>query len=587
MKHLFFSILIFAVCGVLNAQTEITDEQYDDFIKENAPKERAFVALQWRVSKFIDSKMWDIAVKHYERYRPLFPEMDKRFERIIQLLKANEEKVILTNLGPGINTDSSEYIPIISPDETDLFFTGYDRIDGSGGEDIFVSEKISGKWGKAKSIGKSINSAYSNEAAIGISADGNQLLLFGNFEESLGHGDIFFIDKTTNGWSTVKHFPEPINSSDWECDAFLTSDGKAMLFVSERSGGIGAYKKKGKESELHYGGNTDIYITTKTSYGWSEPINLGSVINTSYAERSPFLHPDGKTLYFSSDGHYGLGGLDVFKSVRLNEGSWTQWSEPVNLGKEINTTGGNYGYKISTSGNVAYFSADVAENTDIYSITLPKEVRPDAVATIAGKVTDASGNFLEAEIKWEDLSSGKNVGLLKSNPQDGTYFITLPLGKNYGYYAEKNGYYPVSKNINLEDRLNAANITENIILVSAETMKAKGISVRINNIFFDYDKFELKPESFPELERLVRFLKENPDAKVELSGHTDNVGTDQYNQNLSAKRAQAVVDYLIAQGCKKEFLKSKGYGKTKPTDTNETEEGRANNRRVEFSFLNK
>lgn len=587
MKHLFFSILIFAVCGILNAQTEVTDEQYDKFIKENAPNERAFVALQWRVSKFINQKMWEMAVKQYERYRPLFPEMDKRFERIIQLLKADEEKVILTNLGPGINTNGSEYLPIISPDETELFFTARDRIDGYGAEDIFVSEKTNENWGKAKNIGRSINTTYSNEGAIGISADGNQLLLFGHYKESLGHGDIYFIDKTSNGWSIVKHFPKPINSSDWDCDAFLTSDGKAMLFVSARPGGIGDYNPRDENNELHYGGNTDIYVSQKTLYGWSEPINLGSVINTPYSERSPFLHPDGKTLYFSSDGHYGLGDLDVFRSVRLKEDSWTEWSEPINLGKEINGSDYDFGYRISTSGDIAYFSVYINGYSDIYSITLPKEVRPDAVATIAGKVTDASGNFLEAEIKWEDLSSGKNVGLLKSNPQDGTYFITLPLGKNYGYYAEKKGYYPVSWNMNLSDSMNPTNITENIVLVSVENMKELGLSVRINNIFFDYDKYELKPESFPELERLVRFLKENPDAKVELSGHTDNAGTDDYNENLSAKRAQAVVDYLIAQGCKKEFLKSKGYGKTKPTDTNETEEGRANNRRVEFSFLNK
>jgi len=587
MKKAYLIIVaFFFLSGIITAQTDLTDEQIDDFIKENAPKERAFVALQLRAFKFIDLKMWDIAIQHYEKYRPLFPEMDNKIGKIIELLKADKENVIITNLGDAINTESPEFVPVISPNEKELYFTGFDRRDGYGKEDIFVSKKSSVDWEKAINIGKSINTTDKNEGCIGISADNNQLLLFGSYNESIGRGDIFYVDKTADGWSQIQHFPEPINSADWDADAFLTSDGKALMFVSDRPGGIGEYFQRGKENELHNGGNTDIYISQKTIDGWSDPINLGHIINTPYEERTPFLHPDGKTLYFSSDGHYGLGDLDVFKSVRLKEDSWTEWSEPMNLGKEINTSGYDFGYKISTSGLTAFFSAYVAENSDIYSITLPEEVRPDAVATIAGKVTDAPGNFLEAEIKWEDLSTGNNVGILKSNPQDGTYFITLPLGKNYGYYAEKKGYYPVSKNINLEHCLNSTNIIENIVLVSVETMKKQGVSVRINNIFFDYDKYELKPESFPELDRLVRFLTENPDATVEISGHTDNIGTDDYNQNLSAKRAQAVVEYLVAQGCKMEFLKSKGYGKTKPVDTNETGEGRANNRRVEFSFLN-
>lgn len=558
---------------------------YDNYIKLNAPGEDAFVAVQRVAAQYVQERQWEKAADVFRMYSPLFKKMEKRFDKIISMLEAKEEKVILRGLGLGINSESNEYAPTPSADGMLMYFTGYERSDGFGGEDIFVSNLLNNAWQKAENSGSKLNSK-TNEAIVSISADGNRIILFGNYKGTLGRGDNFYTDKTPAGWSDIRHFPEPVNSKYFDASAMITSDGNALLFVSDRPGGIGDTHFKG---ELYHGdtwGNTDIYVCIKKGSGWSEPVNLGAKINTPFAEYSPFLHPDGRTLYFSSSGNYGLGNFDVFKSVRLNDFSWTEWSEPVNLGKEINTAGDDWGYKISTSGDVAYFSGFNGDNNsdDIYSITLPKEVRPERVATIRGKVTDDKGNILETDIMWEDLSSGKNVGQLKSNPQDGTYFIALPLGKNYGYFAEKKGYYPVSKNIDLLGTSESKNITENIVLVSIQDIKEKEISVRINNIFFDYDKYEIKPESFPELDRLVKILKDT-DSKVEIAGHTDSRGKDQYNFELSKNRAQAVVNYLVSFGCSSVNLTATGYGETKPISNEETEEGYAQNRRVEFKFI--
>jgi len=566
------------------APTSTNLEKYEEFVRTNAPSEDAFVAVLRISEEYVKEHQWDRAADVFTKYRSYFTGMEKRFDKMTAMLKAAEQNLTVTNLGEGTNsTENGEYKPTPSADGFYIYFTRSENPDGMGGEDIYVSEFRDGKWQMAENMGKVINTK-GNESMNAISADGNRLLIFGNYSQSLGNGDIFYSDKTSDGWSKVKHLPEPVNSKNFESDAMITSDGNALIFTSDRPGGTGDYKEKGTEMHGDTWGNTDIYVSLKDGDEWGEPINLGSVINTPYTERTAFLHPDGRTLYFSSDGHYGLGHLDVFKSVRLSENSWTEWSEPVNLGKEINTAGDDWGYKVATSGDLAYFSAVEGGAYDIFSITLPKELRPDLVATIRGKVTDEEGKTLEADIIWEDLETGKNVGQLKSDPRKGAYFIVLPLGKNYGYYAEKKGYYPVSKNVDVRDKSKPLNITENIVLISIEEMKAKELSVRINNIFFDYNKFELKSESFTELNRLAKILKES-DLRVEISGHTDARGSDKYNLELSKNRAQSVVNYLISIGCRKENLIAKGYGETKPVSVVDTEEGYAQNRRVEFKFL--
>ena len=261
----------------------------------------------------------------------------------------------------------------------------------------------------------------------------------------------------------------------------------------------------------------------------------------------------------------------------------------MNLGKSINTVSNDWGYKINTSGLFAYFSAwneDKRYREDIYRITLPEYLRPAVVVSISGIVRDKRNRSLAADIYWEDLTENKAIGRLRSNPENGKYFIILPAGKLYGYYAKKEGYYPVSKNIDLRMTKAFSQLEENITMVSIEDMKKLGTIVKINNIFFDTDKTILRPESFPELIRLANILKDNPYSKIEIMGHTDNVGSDDHNLKLSEGRANAVYRYLISTGIDVKNMKAAGFGESKPVSTNTTEEGKQNNRRVEFRFVN-
>ncbi|MFQ5651223.1 MAG: OmpA family protein [bacterium] len=560
-------------------------EQCDGFIKQNAPSEDAFVAVQRVAARYIRGRQWEQASEVFKRYRPLFKEMDQRFARIIALLEADEEGLVVKNLGPNINTAAGEWDPTPTADGRFLYFTGYLRPDGPGRHDVFVSEFRNGQWQPAVSLGPDVNTTLGDETIDNITADGNTLLLSGRIVEGFGRIDVFYVTKTTTGWDSVRFFPSPINTRYDEQGPFITSDGKALLFDSDRPGSIGQFKLLGSPFHGDYWGNEDIYVSVVTDTGWSQPTNLGPTINTPFTEVLPFLHPDGKTLYFNSTGHYGLGRLDVFKAVRLRDDSWTEWSEPVNLGKEINTADNDMGYTVTTSGELAYYAAKNRAggygNWDIYSVTLPRIGEPDIVVTIRGKVTDSNGNPLAADVRWEDLTTGQNVGQLSSDPQDGSYFIALPLGKNYGYYAKVKGYYPTSSHVDLRTQTDALERTEDIVLVAI----AQDTTVRINNVFFDFDKYELKSESHPELNRLARILKNNPEMKVEILGHTDHVGTEAYNLWLSEQRAHAVVDYLISVGCEASKLTAIGYGKSKPIASNETEEGRQKNRRVEFRVI--
>jgi len=591
--------LLLAVCRPVYAQFDLyrypnpdTRADFEAFIESDAPSEEAFVAVQRLMYNALKEKQWSDAAAIMEQYKPKFPAMQARFEKIISLLNAPEEHLKIQNLGIGVNTDKDEFAPTPTVDGKLLYFARENGDeDGQTGEDVMVSTFQQGMWQTASFAGSTIDTK-GNESVCAVSADGNRIILFGNYDGSFGSGDLFYADKEDDGsWGEVKHFPEPINSKNFESDGGLTSDGKALIFTSDRSGAVGDYHEKG---DLYHGdkwGNTDIYVSIKQADGsWGEPINLGPTVNTPYAERKPFLHPDGKTLYFCSDGHAGLGSLDIFKSVRLRDDSWTEWSEPVNLGKEINNGADNFGYRVATDGSVAFLALDNRTDGngqgDLYKMSLSAAARPAAVATINGVVTDESGAPLNVSLKWEDLETGKNVGELSSDPKGGNYFITLPLNKNYGYYAEKAGYYPASNSVDLRGKTEALTHTENIVLVSIKSMREKAVAVRLNNIFFDFDKATLKTESYPELNRLADILKKNPDVKAEIGGHTDNKGTHQYNMDLSKKRTQAVVDYLVAQGCNAQTLSAKGYAETVPVATNDTEEGRAQNRRVEFKFVN-
>jgi len=542
-----------------------TDE-FKEYLKKASNKYIAFQILQFIIEKDIKTKNWPAALKNLQSYGAYFGPNHKYFNNLVSILSESDKSIKTVSIGSSINTyKGGEYVPVITADNKNLYFCGRKRSDNFNGEDVFVSNFKNGSWQNPKLI-KEL-SKEGNDAPLSVSSDGNEMLLFVN-------GDIYFSQKTITGWSEIEAFPEPINTESWEADAMMTSDGKALIFVSRREGGHNYLRE-----------DADIYVCPKIGDSWGEAINLGPTINTPFTDRSPFLHPDMKTLYFASSGHGGLGSVDLFKSTRLNDSSWTNWSEPINMGKEINSEKEDWGYRISTDGEKAYFSAMESNGeNDIHTMNIPVHLRPDAVATITGKLVDRNNNPVEATIKWEDLAAQKVVGESKSNPVDGSYFIVLPLGKMYGYYIDKADYFPISNNIDLRKENRAIEVNTDIVMPTFEQMKKEDLTVPVNNLFFGVNRADLLSESFPELLRVANIIKKH-NVKVQIAGHTDNTGTLTNNLELSKKRAEAVKNFLLKKGVRDELIETVGFGDTQPIAGNDTEEGKARNRRVEMKFV--
>ncbi|MBP5659534.1 MAG: OmpA family protein [Paludibacteraceae bacterium] len=291
-----------------------------------------------------------------------------------------------------------------------------------------------------------------------------------------------------------------------------------------------------------------------------------------------------KTLYFCSEGHSSMGGTDVFVSKRLSERSWTEWSEPVNMGKAVNSAGNECWYKISTDGSLAYFSKRENKQNDIYQLSIPEHLRPQPVATISGRVVDSNGNPVVTVIRWENLETQRFVGHTRTNPEDGQFFIALPEGKNYGYYIYNEKLFPVSDNIDLRKSDQFISVENNITVTTIKEMIENETPIALNNLFFDTGKWFLLPASISELNRVATIIRQQG-IPVEISGHTDDVGDDESNRILSERRANAVRDYLLKAGIDSKLLTAHGYGESRPVATNKTPEGRQKNRRVELKFI--
>lgn len=533
---------------------------------------------------FIKNQKFDSAAFVFNAFKVYYPDYKSYFDEIIDILTRDEVLPTMNHFPTPINTNYDEWDPNPTPDGKYLFMTAR-RPKGFGGIDIFVSENIDGMWQEPQALKPPINGSK-DETIDNVTVDGNILLLSGNYPGSFGKFDIYISTNSDTGWTAPRQLAIPVNSGHQDESGYITSDGRAIIFTSDRPGGIGPFVPYGQVYNGSQNGNMDIYISFITPNGWSQPINLGETINTPFSERSAFLHPDGKTLYFSSEGHPGLGGLDVFKSVRLSDTSWTEWSKPVNLGRFINTVDDDWGYKIGITGDSAFFSSRNRTpglgGFDIYSITLPKEYRPEKVVIVKGRILNKQNKPLAAQIKWQDLKSGEVLGNLNSNPRTGDYFIALPLGKFYGYFADKEGYYPTSGNLDLRNIKSDTTIIQDIILVSQKEIESKQEKITINNIFFDYDKFDLRPESYYELDRFIKFYEKMGKKEIVIEGHTDNIGSNKYNLDLSEKRAKAVRDYLVSKGVEEKLLTLIGFGATRPIAPNDTEPNRQKNRRVEI-----
>lgn len=482
----------------------------------------------------------------------------------------------LVNMGPNINSENDEYLPAITADEQTIIITvrrpsDKNTINKQSGleEDFYISNKINGEWTKSVPIGPPLNS-NGNEGAQCISPDGQYIYFTAcNRDDGMGSCDIYYSYKKGNTWSVPENLGEPINTGFWESQPSISSDGKTLYFTSNRKGGKGGM---------------DIWKSVKNENNkWSEPVNLGDSINTPYNELSPFIHPDNQTLYFSSDGRIGMGGKDIYYSRKKNDGNW---SLPVNIGYPINTYADEINLVVNAKGDLAYFSSDKPGGYgkyDLYTFELYPQARPNSVSYMKGVIyDDITKTKIEADFQLIDLETGKIVVTSKSNAVNGEFLVCLPLGKNYALNVSKSGYLFWSENFSFN------NIhTEFKPLIKDIALKPIkiGESVVLKNIFFDTDKYTIKEESKIELNKLIELLNSNKKLKIEISGHTDNVGTQQYNITLSENRAKEVYNYLIDNGINKTRLSYKGYGFSKPIDDNNTEEGRSNNRRTEFKVI--
>ena len=488
------------------------------------------------------------------------------------------EETVSENVGGGINSAYADLSPVISPDGKTFFITRYPPGNSDKNNIWFSTKNDDGTWSKAMDIGTPLNVKGANTSVNSVTPDGNQLLLsniYNYFDGTLSGGGCSVSFRQRGGWSfpkkqTIDRFE---NINDY-VDYFLTNDGQTMLMSIET---------KGKENK----GKRDIYVSfRKGENDWSKPKNLGPVINTVETDIAPFMAADGVTLYYSTSGHGGYGNNDILMSKRLDD-TWVNWSEPMNLGYKYNTSGWDSDFSIPASGDYAYFVSTRKGGygkDDIYRIKLSKTVKPKPVVLIYGKVLNAKTKEpIMSEILYETLPDGASAGTARSEPVNGTYKIVLPSGKNYGYRAEVKGFYAVSENLDVTELADYKEIERNLYLAPIEVNEV----VRLNNIFFEFGKATLKPESFPELNRVVQLMKDNSTIEIEISGHTDNVGSDADNLKLSQDRAQAVVDYLTKNGVKSGRITAKGYGESMPVASNDTDEGRQYNRRVEFKVLKK
>lgn len=521
-------------------------------------------------------------------------------------LSKKKERVFIDNIGLSINTTYPDYSPLISTDESMMIFTSRrpggtsDNVaeDGQEFEDIYISYNEKGVWKKCENIGKPLNTE-DHDATIGLAPDGSELFLY----KAENMGDIYVSKLKGNEWSKPKSL-KGINSKYHETTASFSFSGTTIYFVSDR--------EKDDFGTRSYGGK-DIYFAEKDAEGdWGKVKNLGSVINTMYDEEAVFMHPDGKTMYFSSRGHKTMGDYDIFKST-LNEKG--EWITPENLGFPINTPEDDRFFVISGSGKHGYYATAKEGGQgfhDIYMITFlgPEkplvqsnednllaslenpvkevvvekavELKTMRLTVLKGTIKDALTNEpMEATIEIVDNVKNKIVFTSTSNSKTGKFLVSLPSGRNYGIFVKAEKYLAYSENFDLAEAKEYREVEKEIKLAKM----AEGVKIVLRNIFFDYGKSTLRPESSGELDRLLKLLTDAPTVKIEISGHTDNKGTKAINKPLSENRAKAVVAYLVKNGIAADRLTSAGYADEQPITDNKTEDGRQQNRRVEFKVL--
>lgn len=483
------------------------------------------------------------------------------------------------NLGPAINSALDEYFPAVTADDQTFLFTRNNRTDKIAlQEDFLISKKINGDW-TTSTLMSGVNTP-GNEGSPALSADGSLLFFvacatvegsYGAGRKGFGSCDIFYSQKVGEKWSNPYNIGRGINSPAWESQPSFSSDGRTLYFLSNMPGGLG---------------DADIWYSQLQNDGsWGRPVNIGPKINSRGKEESVYIHPDGKTLYFGSNGHVGMGGLDLYVARKNDAG---EWGEPVNLGYPINTFADENSILINGAGDLAYIASSRpggAGGLDIYQFNLYETARPGKITYMKGKVYDArTKQPLGAHFELIDLETTKGVMASDANPGNGEFLVVLPVERNYALNVSHPGYLFYSANFSLKDLTDQSK--PYLMDVPMEPIDT-GSVVELKNVFFETAKFDLKPESKVELDKLVNFLTVNKTIRIELDGHTDNVGDKKANQLLSQNRAKAVYDYLIAHGIDLKRLAYKGFGDTKPKVKNDSDANRAINRRTEFKVIGK
>jgi len=469
-----------------------------------------------------------------ERNKIIAAQNIKNCEFALEAMK-NPVSFSPVSVGTGINTTEDEYWPSITADGQTMIFTRQTTLYGNtflrqSQEDIYMSVKTDDVWGKAFSLGQPLNTPQ-NEGAPSLSSDGRYMFFTAcDRRGSVGNCDIYFSFNDNGRWTQPHNIGPPVNSPHWDSQPSISADGNRLFFSSSRPGG--------------FGGKDIWYSVLGSDSKWKEPVNLGKNVNTEGDEMSPFIHFDGQTLYFASDGRVGMGGFDIYMT-RMNRD--TTWTDPVNLGYPINTYNDEMGLVIELSGRRAYFSSvrDKNNGKDIFYFDLDESIRPNPVSYLRGKVFDKeTGGMLRAEYELINLSENRVV-MKNFTDNSGDFIVCLPAGFNYGINISKEGYLFHSENFLFEGIYSLAEpYVKNILLTRIKT----GETIQLTNVFFATDSWQIKEESFSELNNLVRLLTDNRDVVMEIGGHTDSTGSAEHNITLSERRALSVVEYLVSQG---------------------------------------
>lgn len=537
-------------------------------IKSSEPDARVYYSLAdvlLNTGAYAEAKANFILFK--EKYKAKDQAIVERADKYIRgcdfavIAITKPEKYVPMNLGAGINTKDREYFPALTADGLNLIFSRT----VNDNEDFFISRKVNKVWQPALPLSDKINTPL-NEGAQSISPDGMYLFFTGcNRNDGMGSCDLYVSHKNGKDWDTPFNLGQTVNSSYWDSQPAVSPDGNNLYFISNRPGGLGGY---------------DIWKTVLGADGnWSKPENLGPDINTPGNENTPFVHPDGSTLYFASDGWPGMGNMDIFYSRKQANG---KWGKPQNIGYPINTFNEETGLIVSPDGTEGMFSSVLKDgfgDMDIYSFVMPAAAKPQPITYVKGIVRDAATrNFLEAKVQVVNLKTKETKFNDYTSAETGEFLAVMPMGSTYSFNAAADGYLFYSDNFELA---NVQGDKPYVLEIYLEKLKP-GANVVLRNIFFDTNKFELLPSSVTELTSLLELLQNNASVTIEIQGHTDNVGNVADNQKLSLLRAEAVYKYLVDNKIGAERLNFKGFGATKPVAGNETEKGRKQNRRTSF-----